>query len=244
VSLSFYVVATLAILILGLAKGGFAGLGSMAMPLLALVMDPVQGAAMLLPILIVQDAVGVWSFRKSFDRETLLWMVPGGLVGVFLGWLLAATVDRDVVRALVGSIAVIFGSYRLSGFTVSGARPLPQWLATFWGMISGFTGQVALSGGPPFQVWALTRKFSHIVYIGTSAIFFAIMNWVKVPAFLALGQFTAENMRLTAMFMPLAIASTFAGVWIVRRIKPERFYGVINLLMVALGVTLLWDSLG
>jgi uncharacterized membrane protein YfcA len=162
---------------------------------------------------------------------------------VFLGWLLAATVDRDVVRALVGSIAVIFGTYRLSGFSLSSARKLPQWLATFWGMISGFTGQVALSGGPPFQLWALTRKFTQTVYIGTSAILFAIMNWVKVPAFLALGQFTAENMRLTLIFMPLAILSTCAGVWLVKRLDPARFLGIINVLMVAVGLALLWDSI-
>jgi uncharacterized protein len=239
-----YIVATLAIILVGLAKGGFAGLGATAMPLLALVMDPVRAAAMLLPILLVQDVVSVWAFRRSFDGQTLAWMVPGALLGVFLGWLLAASVDSNAVRALVGVIAVSFGGYRLSGFTVRTTRPPPQWLAAFWGMVSGFTSQVAHSGGPPFQVWALTRNFPHTVFIGTSSIFFAVVNRIKVPAYVALGQFTWENMRLTALLMPLAIASTFAGVWIVKRIRPERFYGVINVLMVALGLTLLWDSVG
>jgi uncharacterized membrane protein YfcA len=111
-------------------------------------------------------------------------------------------------------------------------------------MVSGFTSQVAHAGGPPFQIWALTRKFPHTVFIGTSSIFFAVVNWIKVPAYLALGQFTAANMHLTMIFMPVAIASTFAGVWLVKRIKPERFYGVINILLVAVGLALLWDSVG
>jgi uncharacterized protein len=238
----FYLTATFAVILVGLAKGGFAGLGAVAMPILALVMDPVRGAAMMLPILLVQDVVSVWAFRKSYDALTLKWMVPGALVGVFMGWLLAASVDSQIIRAIVGVIAVTFGAYRLSSFKISGTRQLPQWLAAFWGGVSGFTSQVGHAGGPPFQVWALSRNFPHTVFIGTSSIFFAIVNWIKVPAYIALGQFTAENMALTTLFMPVAILSTFAGVWIVKRIKPERFYGIISWLMVLVGVALLADT--
>jgi uncharacterized membrane protein YfcA len=89
----------------------------------------------------------------------------------------------------------------------------------------------------------LSRNFPHTVFIGTSAIFFAILNWMKVPAYFALGQFTAANMKLTLIFMPLAIASTFAGVWLVRRLSAARFNTVISLLMVGVGVELLRQSL-
>jgi uncharacterized membrane protein YfcA len=238
----FILVATLAILLVGLAKGGFSGLGATAMPLLALVMDPVAAAAMLLPILLVQDVVGVWAFRKTFDGRTLAWMLPGGVFGVFLGWWLAASVNSDVVRGMVGTIAVGFGSWRLAGFRLKSGKPLPQWLASFWGAVSGFTSQVAHSGGPPFQVWAMTRNFSHTVFAGTSAIFFAVLNWVKVPAYFALGQFTRDNLVMTLAFLPIAIASTFAGVWLVRKIPAQRFFGIINWLLVVVGIALLWKA--
>ncbi|RJT25162.1 sulfite exporter TauE/SafE family protein [Chakrabartia godavariana] len=238
----FYIVASLAIILVGVAKGGFAGLGAASMPILVLVMDPVPAAAMLLPILIVQDVVGVWAFRQSFDLPTLKLMVPGALVGVFLGWLLATVVPADAVRALVGLISVAFGSYRLAGdrglrLPVRGT--LPNWVGTFWGGVSGFTSQVAHAGGPPFQIWALTRNLPHTVFIGTSAIFFAILNWMKVPAYFALGQFTWANLQLTLVFLPVAIASTFAGVWLVKRVSAARFNTVISLLMVAVGIELL-----
>jgi uncharacterized protein len=238
----FYFVATIAIILVGLAKGGFAGLGAASVPLLVLVMDPIAAAAMLLPILLVQDVVSVWAFRKSYDAQTLKWMVPGSLVGVFLGWWLAASVDSDQIRAMVGLISAVFGLYRLTGYRMKTARALPQWLASFWGGVSGFTSQVAHSGGPPFQVWAMTRNFPHTIFIGTSSIFFAVVNWIKVPAYFALDQFNWANMQLTLLFMPLAILSTFAGVWMVKRMKPERFYGVISILMVVVGIALLADS--
>ena len=173
----FYIVASIAVILVGIAKGGFAGLGAASMPILVLVMEPVPAAAMLLPILIVQDVVGVWAFRNSFDMPTLKLMVPGAVVGVFLGWLLATAVPGDAVRAMVGIISVAFGLYRLAlqrGFRLPTRSGLPNWVGTFWGAVSGFTSQVAHAGGPPFQIWALTRNFPHTVFIGTSAILRAI----------------------------------------------------------------------
>ncbi len=238
----FYSVATLAIVLVGLAKGGFAGLGAASIPMLALVMDPVRAAAMLLPILMVQDVVSVWAFRTSYDARTLGWMLPGAMVGIGLGWWFAASVSADAIRAAVGVVAVGFGGYRLIRYQPKSGRMLPQWIGSVWGGVAGFTSQIAHAGGPPFQVWAMSRGFSHTVFIGTAAIFFAIINWMKVPAYVALGQFTWDNMQLTIVFLPIAILSTLAGVQLVKRIDPDRFFGIISVLMVAVGVALLYAA--
>jgi uncharacterized protein len=242
----FYCVAAIAVILVGLGKGGFAGLGSASMPIMTLVIDPISGAAILLPLFIVQDAVGVWAFRKSVDWRILGWALPGAVVGTFLGWLLAASVSVWVVETAVGAIAIVFGLNRLmamGGSSISVSKAQPEPVGLFWGALSGFTSQVALAGGPPFQIWALSRNLQRDVFVGTSALFFAAINWFKVPAFFALGQFTARNAVLTGIFLPLAMASTFAGVWLVRRIAPERFLAAINLLMVAVGMKLLWSAL-
>ena len=111
------------------------------------------------------------------------------------------------------------------------------------GGVAGFTSQIAHAGGPPFQIWALSRNFSHLVFIGTSSIFFAIINWLKVPAYAALGQFSVQNMTLTAIFLPLAILSTLAGVKLVKRVSPARFNIIINLLMVIIGAELIRQAI-
>jgi len=242
----FYIVAGLAVFLVGVAKGGFAGLGAAAMPLLALVMDPVAGAGMLLPILMAQDILSVWAFRRNFDRRTLAITLPGALAGIILAWWLAAVVSGDVVRAAVGVIAILFGTYRLAGslgYQFRTAGPAPEWIGTILGGVAGFTSQLAHAGGPPFQIWALSRNFPHLTFIGTSSIFFAIINWMKVPAYLALGQFNVANMTLTALFMPLAIASTLFGVWLVKRVSPARFNLVINLVMIAVGLELIRQAI-
>jgi uncharacterized protein len=242
----FYLLAAIAVILVGLGKGGFSGLGSAAMPVMTLAIDPVSGAAILLPLFIVQDAVGVWSFRRDIDWRMLAWTLPGCAVGIFLGWLLAANVPVWAVEAAVGAIALIFGTNQLAtkgGAGVKLKKLQPDSVGLFWGGVSGFTSQIALAGGPPFQIWALSRKLSRDTFVGTNALFFAASNWLKVPAFIALGQFTMRNAVLSGIFLPLAIASTIAGVWLVRRVSPDRFVIVINLLMIAVGAKLLWSAL-
>lgn len=227
-------------MLLGLSKGGFAGAGALSLPVIAFATDPVQAAAILLPILIVQDVVGVWAFRRSVDWFVLGWTLAGAIVGIVLGYGFAASVSADAVLAMVGVISILFGAYRLwkDRLGVAAASTSPGWVGSLFGVASGFTSQIAHAGQPPWQLWVLPRGLSRDMLVGTTAVYFAAVNWIKVPAYLALGQFTAENLATSAALMPVAIASTFAGVWLVRRVAPERFYTAIYWLMIGVGAVL------
>ncbi len=231
---------------LGLAKGGFAGMGALSLPLIALTISPVRAAAILLPVLIVQDVVGVWAFRRSWDGYVLGWMLPGAVLGIALGYVFAASVSSDAVLGAVGAVSILFGLYRLWVERRGGVPTVsrsPGWVGSLFGVASGFTSQIAHAGQPPFQLWVLPRRLSRDVLVGTTAIFFAAVNWIKVPAYIALGQFTRANLTIAALLVPVAIASTLAGVWLVRRVPAERFYTAIYVLMVAVGGKLVWDAL-
>ncbi|HEY9234273.1 MAG TPA: sulfite exporter TauE/SafE family protein, partial [Phenylobacterium sp.] len=116
------------------------------------------------------------------------------------------------------------------------------WRGVLAGVAAGFTSQIAHAGGPPFQIYVLPKNLPRDVFIGTSAIFFAVVNWMKVPAYWALGQFTREALTTAAVLLPLAIVSTYAGVWLVRRVPAARFYRIIYLLLIAVGSKLAWDG--
>jgi uncharacterized protein len=242
----YFVCAIVAVIISGLAKGGFAGVGALAMPIMALGVDPVRGAAILLPILILQDAVSVWAYRRSWDGGILKVMLPGAAVGIGLGWLFAAQVSEVAVLGVLGAISVLFGLQRLwveRGNAITLPSDSPGWVGFLFGIASGFTSQIAHAGSPPFQMWVLPKRLSRDMLVGTTALAFAVMNWMKVPAYAALGQFTAANLTATAMLAPVAILSTFAGVALVRRVDPARFYTLIYLLMILLGLKLMADAL-
>lgn len=244
---AFYLFAIPAVILIGLAKGGFSGLGALGMPLMALGVEPVAGAAILLPILIVQDAVGVTAFRKSWDGGVLRALLPGAIVGVALGYGLAAHVSSDAILAALGAVSILFGVQRL--WAERGGRiPTPSssapWIGSLFGVATGFTSQIAHAGGPPFQMWVLPRRLPRDVLVGTSAIFFAVLNWIKVPAYVALGQFTNANAIATAVLLPIAVLSSLAGVRLVRRVPVERFYIIIYVLMIVTGAKLLLDGVG
>ncbi len=241
----FYALAVPAVILLGLSKGGFAGIGALSLPMLAFAIDPVRAAAITLPILIAQDVVGVWAFRRTVDWRLTAWMMPGAVLGIWLGYVFAASVSPVAVMAMVGGISILFGAYRLWADrhgTPGEAARWPEWAGSIFGIASGFTSQIAHAGQPPFQLWVLPRGLSRDVLVGTTAIFFAAINWIKVPAYIALGQFTAANLTTSAVLLPLALASTAAGVWLVRRVDPARFYRTIYWLMILVGAALLWEA--
>ena len=240
----FFAAAIPAVLLMGLAKGGFSGLGLLAMMLMSLVVSPVRAAAIMLPILVVQDLVSVWAYRKNFDRRLLLIMLPGTVIGVGLGWAVAAQVSEHVVRLMVGLISIGFVAlfWRPRALTVAAApgRPAP---GLFWGTVSGFTSFVAHAGGPPFQVYVMPQRLTPELYAGTNTMFFAVTNALKLVPYSALGQFSADNVGASAVLLPLAIAATLAGVWLVRRIEARRFYGIIYAMTFIVGLKLVFDGL-
>jgi uncharacterized membrane protein YfcA len=242
----YYLCAVIAVILSGLAKGGFSGIGALAMPIMALAVDPVRGAAIMLPILILQDTVGVWAFRRSWDAHVLKVMLPGMAVGVSLGYLFAAQVPERAVLGALGVISILFGLQRLwveRGGAIVLPSNAPNWIGVLCGVVSGFTSQIAHAGAPPFQIYVLPRRLPRDMLVGTTAIAFAVMNWIKVPAYAALGQFSRDNLLASALLAPVAFAATFAGVVLVRRIDATRFYTIIYVLMVLLGIKLVFDAL-
>ena len=243
---SFYVVAIPAVIAMGLAKGGFAGVGQLAVPLMALAIPPVQAAAILLPVLVLQDAVGIWAFRRDWDRRVLAIMLPGAVVGVAAGYLLATRVSTPVVLAVLGGISVLFAVQRLwqaRGGAIAAPSNSPAPVGFLFGVGAGFTAQIAHAGVPLFQMWVLPKQLKPAVLIGTTAMFFGVVNWVKAPAYAALGQFTRENLMAALVLAPIAAISTVAGVQLVRRVPAERFYTLIYFLLILLGAQLIWKAI-
>lgn len=234
-----------AVILVGMAKGGFSGLGALGTPVAALALPPSTAAAILLPILIVQDVVSVWSFRHAWDKWIVSWMLPGAMLGIGIGWAIAASIDEKALMGVLGGITLLFGLYRLwieRGNRVVAASASPGWIGALFGVATGFTSQVAHAGGPPFQMWVTPRKLPHLTYAGTNSILFAAINWLKVPSYVMLGAFTHDVIVAAVLLVPLAIITTLLSVRVVRVLKAERFYTIIYLLMVMLGGKLMIDA--
>jgi len=242
--IQFYLAAIPAVVLLGLSKGGFSGLATLAMPVMSLAISPVRAAAIMLPLLIVQDWVSVWAFRRDFSPRNLAILLPSSVIGVAVGWLLAARVSEDAVRLAVGLISIAFVVYMLVGDRL-GRAPLEKPgvpAGVFWGSLAGFTSFISHSGAPPFQVYVMPQHLKPRIFAGTATMFFAAVNLIKVPPYFLLGQFNRETLTAAAWLTPLAIVSTLFGVWLVRRVSVDRFYAIILALTFIIGVKLTWDA--
>jgi uncharacterized membrane protein YfcA len=242
--MQFYLVALPAVIILGLSKGGFTGLSSLAMPMMSLVISPVRAAAIVLPVLIVQDWVSVWAFRRDFSPRNLLILIPASILGVAAGWLLAARVSEDAVRLAVGVISIAFVAYMLIrdrlGLAPVATPGVPA--GVLWGSLAGFTSFISHAGSPPFQVYVMPQNLKPRVFAGTATMFFAAVNLIKLPPYLMLGQLSRQNLAVSALLIPVAVLSTFAGVWLVRRVAADRFYAIIFVITFLIGVKLTYDA--
>jgi hypothetical protein len=212
--------------------------------MLSLVVSPVRAVAIVLPILIVQDWVSVWAFRRDFSTRNLAILIPSAMIGVGIGWLLAARVSDDAVRLAIGVISILFVAYMLVRDRLGRApieKPgVPS--GVLWGSVAGFTSFVSHAGAPPFQIYVMPQYLKPRIFAGTATMFFAALNLLKLPPYLLLGQFNRDNLFVSAKLMPIAILSTFAGVWLVRRVSPDRFYALILVLTFLIGLKLTYDA--
>jgi uncharacterized membrane protein YfcA len=240
----FYAAAVPAVVLMGISKGGFApGIGVVAVPLIATAVPPLQAAGILLPILMSMDVVSVWSWRREWDRPSLLLLLPAGLVGIGLGWMTARLVDENALRLGIGLIALGFVASRLAMRRVSEARRPSRLLGAVAGVVSGFTSFLANAGGPPVQMYLVPQRLSRQAFTGTSALLFAVINASKVVPFVMLGQLGAGNLATSAALLPLAVASTWLGVRLVRHVDDAPFYRLVLGGLTVIGVGLLWAGI-
>ena len=246
----FYLLAIPAVTLIGLAKGGFAGLGMISTPLLALMIPPLEGAAILLPILIVQDAISVWTYHRAWSAWNLKVLLPGSVFGVGAGWVFASYLSNATIELTVGAIALIFvlhawfGTWRrayLGRPPAKAERPHPV-MGMIWGALSGFTSTLVQVGSPPFQIHMLPQRLEKFTLVGTTVIFFAILNLMKIVPYFALGQFSARNLVTSVVLLPIAVVSNFLGIWLVRKTPTEQFYKIAYVLMLLIAVALLWQG--
>ncbi len=240
----FWVIAVISVLVTGVSKGGFGGLALLAVPLMALVISPVQAAGIMLPILIIMDWVGVWTYRKYWDRRLLWLTLPGAILGIIAGGLLAGYVDDQVVRIVVGLIAILFPIYAIvkpSGGDafIKNNRPL----GLISGTVAGFTSFIAHAGGPPYQAYAIPQGLDKRIYAGTAVMFFFVVNFVKVVPYAMLGQFDQSNLTTSLILIPLAPIGVLFGAWLVKHIDQTLFYRILYGIIFMVGLKLLWDGL-
>ncbi|MBI2751563.1 MAG: sulfite exporter TauE/SafE family protein [Burkholderiales bacterium] len=240
----FYAVAVPAVLLLGVSKSGFgAGFGSLAVPMMALAVPVPQAAAILMPVLLVMDVLGMAAFRKDFDKVLLKFLLPFGVLGTVIGALLFKLLQAHTVAGIVGAFTLLFLAQRLVFPPRPDSAPPPRWLGALLTTTSGFTSFIAHAGGPPITAYVIPLRLSPVRFTATMAFFFFVVNLAKWIPYGVLGLLDWRNMVTSLVLLPLAPVGVWAGVRMARRVSQKLFYRFLYLGMALTGVKLLWDGL-
>lgn len=241
----FIVTAIAAVTILGISKSGFgAAFGSLAVPLLALVTSPSHAAALLLPSLLVMDLFGLVVFRRSFDRQLLRLLLPAALIGIGIGFATFRHVSPEGLKLILGTVSVLFVLQRWLGpesSVDSGDHDTLR--GRFWGALSGFTSFIAHAGGPPISMYLIPKRLDRRLYVGTTALLFAAINFSKWLPYSLLGLFSPSTLGQGALFALAAPVGYWIGLRCLNRVDGVWFYRIINLALLLTGIKLMVDGL-
>ncbi len=243
----FYVAAVPAVILFGIAKGGFgSGLGVLAVPLIAMVVPPIQAAAILLPILCVMDLVGLWAYRGKWILPELRILIPASVAGIAVGTLMFEHMSPARLRLLLGVIAVAFTLYHwLQSYLskVTEQKLFGPAIGIGAAAVAGFTSFIAHAGGPPITMYLLRRGINRTQFVATTVVFFAVVNYVKLFPYAWLGQFDAGNLKTSLILAPLAPVGIGIGVWLHNRVTDRFFFGVAYAMLFVVGLKLMFDGI-
>jgi uncharacterized membrane protein YfcA len=237
-------IAALAAFIVGLSKGGLPSVGTLSVPLLATVISPVTAAALLLPIFVASDMVGLYLYRHSYSKRNLLILTPASLVGVAVGWAFSAHLSELFIGMLVGLVGIIFCANAWFGRRYranKGPSEATVGAGSFWGIMTGLTSFVSHSGAPPFQMYVLPQNLEKMTFAGTATILFAIVNAAKIIPYWELQQFSHFDTTLVLWLAPAAIFGTVIGKKLTQILPDGVFFRVIEISLLLLSIKLVFD---
>ena len=229
-----------AALLIGLSKGGLGGgLGPLITLLVALVTSPEVAIGLLLPLLMVGDVCALVAHRGRWERELLVRLLPGAAVGVAVASVLLGDVTPGLLRVALATVILGTVAYRIVEPRLGSRRiQVRPWHGALAGFVSGVTSTVAHVGGPPVVIYLLLARTAAVGYVATLAVFFWVVNWIKVPGYLAadlLDWSLLWRLAPTALLIP---AGTVLGRWVVHRVE-QRTFDLVVLVMLVAGAGLL-----
>lgn len=230
-------------MLLGIGKSGFgAGFGSLAVPIMALAVSVPQSAAILMPLLLFMDILGVAAFRKDFDLKLLKFLIPFGLVGTVIGALMFSVLDARTVGGIVGILTLLFLAQRLFFPPTPESAPPSRWLGALLSTTAGFTSFIIHAGSPPISAYVIPLRLTPVRFAATMALYFFVINLFKWIPYAWLGLLDMGNLATSLVLLPIAPIGVWIGVHLSRRINQKLFYRLLSLGMFLSGFKLVVDA--
>ncbi len=222
-------------LFIGMAKTGVHGAGMMSVPILANVFGGQLSSGIMLPILVLADVMGVWYYHRHASWQHLKILFPWAAIGVVLGTITGSYINDSVFKVIMAITIVI--SVIIMVWLESHKEEVPhkKWFGAATGVAGGFTSMVGNLANSVMAVYLLSIRLPKNSFIGTTAWFFLVVNWFKVPFHVFVWHtITLKTVWLSLITLPAIILGAILGIYIVGKLS-ERIYRwfIITMTLVA-----------
>ena len=227
----------------GTTKTGMPGLGILIVPLMALVLPARQSTGILLGILILADLFAITYHRHNARWGHVLRLLPAAFAGIVAGYFGLKFVNDRQLKPIIGVIVLLMLGFNYWRSRIKGEdAPVPTqlWFAVVLGFMAGVTTMMANAAGPVMIIYLLAMRLPKVEFVGTSAWFFFVVNWLKVPFSANLELMTAESVKLNLMMLPFIAVGAVTGIFLLKRIPQKIFNAVVQILAAAAAVKLLF----
>jgi uncharacterized membrane protein YfcA len=237
--LSGWAVVALCAVMVGISKTGIPGFGILVVPLMAMAIPARQSTGALLGILILGDLFAAAYYRRAAMWGHIVRLIPATLAGIVAGYFVMKFINDEQLKPIIGII--VFGMLAVNWWRNREGENVPTqwWFAEVMGFLAGLTTMMANAAGPVMIVYLLAMGMAKIEFVGTSAWFFFIVNWLKVPFSVQLGLITVESLKLDMLMLPFIVAGAIFGVFALRRMPQRIFEITVQVLAAAAAIKLL-----
>ena len=217
--------------LIGINKTGMPGLGLLPVVMLANTFDPRLSTGMQLMMIAAADIPAILYYRKTVNWKIIFRLIPAALGGILIGVLVLRYMKITHMNLMIGIIIMGLCLFTLlKDFIWRDTTKVPtHWsFSTCFGLLAGFTTQVANAAGPIMAIYLISMRFDKKTeYMGTAAWYFFLLNWTKVPIFLWEGRITAQSFRADLAMIPFLLIGAGLGIWVLKKLPQKLFEKIV-----------------
>jgi uncharacterized membrane protein YfcA len=220
-------------LCIGLSKAGYTGVPSIIIPVIAIIFGARESTGLTLPLLCFADVLAVIYYNRHTEWKYLIKLIPWTLAGFALALWVDSLVPVQAFKYLMGGcilaglIVMVWNERR----SKDAALPSAWWYSALFGIAGGFSTTIGNIAGPIMSVFLLSMRLPKNSFVGTSAWFFLIVNYLKLPVQIFLWKnITWDVLAFDLTLVPFVLIGGVIGVITIKKISEPVYRKVIMVL--------------
>lgn len=221
-------------ILIGINKTGVPGLGLLPVLMLASAFPARESTGIQLLMLGAADIMAVIYYRRHADWGIVGRLLPWALGGIALGCVALRFIPDEAMKSVLAWIILFMAVASYLTRFIRNADSLPNhWaFSACFGILAGFTTQVANAAGPVMAIYLLSMRLPKEKYMGSAAWYFLILNWLKIPIFIFEGRITLTSLKTDLPMIPFLVIGAALGILLLSKLPQRKFEEIVKFLVI------------